>query len=110
MPFHRKYPNPLSVGVTGMDVLKQTLCSGKILSERIIQSQFHIPSWAAKLTGFSGRQYSHEYTVIDPQLRTMSLTTKNLNGSSFLRVDEKLTYTPVPEDPTRKLTGDNILV
>ncbi|RCN39461.1 PRELI-like family protein, partial [Ancylostoma caninum] len=90
----RKYPNPMNQGVTGMDVLRQTLQAGKILSERIIQSHFHIPSWATKLTGFSGTQYSHEYTVIDPQQRTMSLTTRNLNGSSFLRVDEKLTYTP----------------
>ncbi|KIH43019.1 PRELI-like family protein, partial [Ancylostoma duodenale] len=44
----RKYPNPMNQGVTGMDVLRQTLQAGKILSERIIQSHFHIPSWATK--------------------------------------------------------------
>ncbi|EYC10666.1 hypothetical protein Y032_0054g2486 [Ancylostoma ceylanicum] len=45
----RKYPNPMNQGVTGMDVLRQTLQAGKILSERIIQSHFHIPSWATKV-------------------------------------------------------------
>lgn len=99
----RKYPNPMNQGVTGMDVLRQTLHAGRILSERIIQSHFHIPTWATKLTGFSGTQYSHEYTVIDPQHRNMSLTTRNLNGASFLRVDEKLTYTPLPEDPSKTI-------
>ncbi|EYC10667.1 PRELI-like family protein [Ancylostoma duodenale] len=106
----RKYPNPMNQGVTGMDVLRQTLQAGKILSERIIQSHFHIPSWATKLTGFSGTQYSHEYTVIDPQQRTMSLTTRNLNGSSFLRVDEKLTYTPLPEDPSKTILKQEAIV
>ncbi|KAK6731782.1 hypothetical protein RB195_007937 [Necator americanus] len=106
----RKYPNPMNQGVTGMDVLRQTLQAGKILSERIIQSHFHIPSWATKLTGFSGTQYSHEFTVIDPQQRTMSLTTRNLNGSSFLRVDEKLTYTPLPEDPSKTVLKQEAVV
>ncbi|VDO61775.1 unnamed protein product [Heligmosomoides polygyrus] len=99
----RKYPNPMNQGVTGMDVLRQTLHAGKLLSERIIQSHFHIPCWATKLTGFSGTQYSHEYTVIDPEKKTMLLTTRNLNGSHFLRVDEKLTYTPLPEDPSKTI-------
>ncbi|KAE9421758.1 hypothetical protein Angca_007255 [Angiostrongylus cantonensis] len=123
----RKYPNPMNQGVTGMDVMRQTLRAGKIMSERIIQSHFHIPSWVTKLTGFSGTQYSHEYTVIDPEARTMSLTTRNvrntyllsliyspivsasvssnfkLNCCHFLQVDEKLTYTPLPDDPTKTI-------
>ncbi|VDM61654.1 unnamed protein product [Angiostrongylus costaricensis] len=99
----RKYPNPMNQGVTGMDVLRQTLRAGRIMSERIIQSHFHIPSWVTKLTGFSGTQYSHEYTVIDPEARTMSLTTRNLNCCHFLQVDEKLTYTPLPDDPTKTI-------
>ncbi|KAK6031255.1 PRELI-like family protein [Ostertagia ostertagi] len=106
----RKYPNPMNQGVTGMDVLRQNLHSGKLLCERIIQSHFHIPSWATKLTGFSGTQYSHEYTVIDPQTKTMALTTRNLNGSHFLRVDEKLTYTPLPDDPSKTILKQEAIV
>ncbi|KAK6042846.1 PRELI-like family protein [Cooperia oncophora] len=106
----RKYPNPMNQGVTGMDVLRQNLQGGKLLSERIIQSHFHIPSWATKLTGFSGTQYSHEYTVIDPESKTMALTTRNLNGSHFLRVDEKLTYTPLPDDPKKTILKQEAIV
>ncbi|PIO70099.1 PRELI-like family protein [Teladorsagia circumcincta] len=63
-----------------------------------------------KLTGFSGTQYSHEYTVIDPETKTMALTTRNLNGSHFLRVDEKLTYTPLPDDPSKTILKQEAIV
>ncbi|VDK71564.1 unnamed protein product, partial [Anisakis simplex] len=95
----RKYPNPMNRAVTGIDVLKQEVRDNhSIRSERIIQSRFSIPSWAAKLTGFSGTQYSYEISEVDPAKQTLTLTTRNLNGSSFLKVDEKLTYAPDPEN------------
>ncbi|CAI5438854.1 unnamed protein product [Caenorhabditis angaria] len=106
----RKYPNPLNRAVTGIDVLRQSLEAGKIMTERIIQSHFSIPSWATKLTGFSGTQYSHEYTVVDPLNKEFSLITRNLNGASFLRVDEKLTYTPLEEDPTKTVLKQDVSV
>uniref|UniRef100_F1KUI9 Protein slowmo 2 n=1 Tax=Ascaris suum TaxID=6253 RepID=F1KUI9_ASCSU len=100
----RKYPNPMNKAVTGMDVMKQEVRNGSSLrSERIIQSRFSIPAWVTKLTGFSGTQYSHEVTEIDPTKKTMTLVTRNLNGSHFLRVDEKLTYTPDPDNPQRTI-------
>jgi hypothetical protein len=97
--------------VTAIDVVSQDVDKGVIKSERLLQSQFSIPSWATKLTGFAGVQYSHEYTEIDPNKRVMTLATRNvsyyrfalsvcfqLNGISFMRVDERLTYTPDPTD------------
>lgn len=100
----RKYPNPMNTAITGIDVVKQELLEDGILrSERIIQSHFSIPSWVTKLTGFSGTQYSHEVTDINPSKKCMTLVTRNLNGSSFLRVDEKLTYTPDPTNRNRTI-------
>ncbi|CAB3408786.1 unnamed protein product [Caenorhabditis bovis] len=110
MAAFKKYPNPLNSAVTGIDVIRQTLDAGKILTERIIQSHFHIPGWATKLTGFSGTQYSHEYTVIDPTKKELLLTTRNLNGASFLRVDEKLTYKPLEDDPTKTVLKQDVSV
>ncbi|CAP34021.2 Protein CBG15800 [Caenorhabditis briggsae] len=98
MAAFKKYPNPLNRAVTGIDVVKQTLEAGKILTERIIQSHFSIPSWATKLTGFSGTQYSHEYTVIDPHRKEFSLTTRNL------------TYKPDQEDPNKTVLKQDVIV
>ena len=78
--------------------MEQKLGAGVLKTEKILQSHFHIPQWATKLTGFSGTQYSHEYTEIDPARRSMVLVTRNLNCIRFLRVDERLKYIPHPED------------
>lgn len=99
----RKYPNPMNRAVTAIDVVSQDVDKGVIKSERLLQSQFSIPSWATKLTGFSGIQYSHEYTEIDPKKRLMTLATRNLNGISFMRVDERLTYLPDPSDSQKTI-------
>jgi len=100
---YRKYPNPISNAVTAIDVVKQEINDGVLRSERLLQSQFHIPSWVTKLTGFSGTQYSHEVSEIDPLHKEMTLTTRNLNASSFLCVEEKLIYTPDPADKTKTI-------
>ena len=99
----RKYPNPMNKAITAIDVVRQDVDKGVIKSERLLQSRFHIPSWVTSLTGFSGQQYSHEYTEIDPANRSMTLSTRNLNAISFLRVDERLTYSPDPADPQRTI-------
>jgi hypothetical protein len=99
----RKYPNPMNKAITAIDVVRQEVDEGVIKSERLLQSKFHIPSWVSSLTGFKGTQCSFEYTEIDPANRSMTLTTRNLNAISFLRVDERLTYTPDPADPQRTI-------
>ncbi|KAI6233055.1 Protein slowmo [Aphelenchoides fujianensis] len=68
---YRKYPNPMNGAITGIDVVKQDIDRGVLKTER--------------LTGFSGTQFSHEYTEIDPLKKSMTLTTRNLNGVNFLR-------------------------
>uniref|UniRef100_A0AC34Q742 PRELI/MSF1 domain-containing protein n=2 Tax=Panagrolaimus sp. JU765 TaxID=591449 RepID=A0AC34Q742_9BILA len=107
---YRKYPNPMNGAVTGIDVIKQGVEDGILKSERILQSHFAIPSWVTKLTGFSGTQYSHEISEINPADRQMVLTTRNLNASSFLRVDEKLTYLPDPQHPGKTILKQEAMV
>ncbi|OZC08953.1 PRELI-like family protein [Onchocerca flexuosa] len=92
-----KYPNPMNSNISGIDILRQhSLIDGSLRSERIIQSHFSIPTWATKLTGFSGTQYSYEVTEINPAKKKMTLITRNMNAGRFLRVDERLLYKPDP--------------
>ena len=67
--------------------------------------------------GFSGCQYSLEYSEIDPQRQVMMLNTRNvreflryfynykmifqLSCANLMRVDERLVYTPHPTDPNK---------
>ncbi|KAF7638703.1 PRELI/MSF1 domain-containing protein [Meloidogyne graminicola] len=89
----KKYPNPENEDILGIDIIKQRLKNDVLYSERIIQSNFHIPMWASKLGGFSGHQYSLESTQVDPKNRTMTLVTRN--------VDERLTYYSSDSEQTR---------
>ncbi|KAI1731661.1 PRELI-like family domain-containing protein [Ditylenchus destructor] len=107
---YRKYPNPMNGSVTGMDIVQQNVENGVLKTERILQSQFHVPAWAARLTGFSGVQYSREYTEIDPTRRQMVLNTRNLNCSSFLHVDERLIYSPSQSDPSKTQLKQEVAV
>ena len=107
---YRKYPNPMNGAVTGMDVVRQDFADGVLKSERLLQSHFYIPPWVTKLTGFSGTQYSQEVSEIDPSNKHMVLTTRNLNAASFLRVDEKLTYTPDPSNPEHTVLKQEAMV
>lgn len=69
----------MNKSVTAIDVVRQDLDHGVIKTERLLQSQFHIPSWATKLTGFSGTQYSLEYTELDSTKKLMTLATRNVS-------------------------------
>lgn len=100
---YRKYPNPESENVVGLDVLRQRIRNGVLFTERIFRTRFGAPGWAVKLTGYSGNQHSIEYTQIDPKNRIMRLMTKNLNLCNLLRFDERLTYTADPHNPERTL-------
>ncbi|KAK0426387.1 hypothetical protein QR680_009684 [Steinernema hermaphroditum] len=95
----KKYPNPMNQAVSSIDVLNHEITKqGSLISERILESEFHVPSWVTKLTGFAGTQYSHETSEIHPEQQIMSLYTRNLNCIHFLRVDEKMSYQPHPTD------------
>lgn len=46
----RKYPNPMNKAITAIDVVRQDMDKGVLKTERILQSHFHIPGWAQKVS------------------------------------------------------------
>lgn len=106
----RKYPNPINPAVTGIDVLKRDVDNGILRSERLIQTQFSIPTWVTKLIGLTNPNYSHEYSEVDPQKQEMTLKTVNLNCTNFISVDEKLTYKPHPSDQQKTVLEQETIV
>lgn len=45
----RKYPNPISQGVIGTDVIERRVVEGVLHSHRIVSSKWFIPKWAQKV-------------------------------------------------------------
>jgi len=99
----RKYPNPINPAVTGMDVVSRKVSEDGVLrTERVLETQFNIPSWVTRLIGLTNPNYSHELSEVDRSKREMTLQTINLNCTNFVSVDEKLNYKPHPQDPTSR--------
>lgn len=45
----RKYPNPISQGVIGTDVVERQVVDGVLHTHRLVQSKWFIPKWAQKV-------------------------------------------------------------
>jgi len=100
----RKYPNPVNPAVTGIDVIDRHVDrNGLLQSQRLMQTTFDIPSWVTSLIGLRNPNYSLEVSTVDPQRKTMTLKTANIDCTSFIEVDEQLTYSVHPEKPNQTL-------
>ena len=104
----RKYPNPESKNVTGTDIFDRHVDKqGKLHSSRLITTLFSntYTEWMSKFIGIDLTKTMHafEYSILDPQLKSFELTSRNYNFLDYIVVDEKLIYTPHPTDPSSTL-------
>jgi len=107
----RKYPNPLKPEVVGLDVVDRNVdASGILRTNRVITTEWHIPSWVTMLIGLRNPSFSYEQSSVDPKSKRMILQTKNLNCTNFVSVDETLVYRPHPENPEKTILEQSAVV
>lgn len=106
----RKYPNPMNPAVIGIDVLDRRVQDGRLISDRLISSKWGIPGWAARLIGSPNVCYGFERSSVDPAAREMELKTRNITFGSSISVDERLVYSPHPEDANKTLLRQEAVV
>uniref|UniRef100_A0A6G1S750 Protein slowmo n=1 Tax=Aceria tosichella TaxID=561515 RepID=A0A6G1S750_9ACAR len=105
----KKYPNPITTAVVGIDVLERRVNYGVLTSKRLILSEWSLPNWARRLV-CGPSCFATETSEVDPTTRTMTLTTKNLTMCNKLSFEEKLTYTPHPSDPNSTLLKQEAVI
>ena len=54
--------------------------------------------------------YASEYSTVDPKNRLMEMRSKNMSFCNVVNMEEKMTYTPDPEDPNRTLMRQETVV
>ena len=54
--------------------------------------------------------YASEYSTVDPKKRLMEMKSKNMSFCNFVNMEEKMTYTPDPENPSRTLMRQETVV
>lgn len=72
-------------------------------------SEWSLPNWARRLV-CGPSCFATETSEVDPIRRTMTMTTKNLTMCNQLSFEEKLTYTPHPDDPTATLLKQEAVI
>nr|XP_023399771.1 PRELI domain containing protein 3A isoform X4 [Loxodonta africana] len=97
----RKYPNPMNPCVVGVDVLERTVdCRGRLHSHRLLSTEWGLPMLVKAILGTSRTlTYIKEHSVVDPVEKKMELCSTNITLTNLVSVDERLVYTPHPENP-----------
>lgn len=105
----KKYPNPITTAVVGIDILDRGVNLGILRSKRLILSEWSLPNWARRLV-CGPSCFASETSEVDPSNRIMTMTTKNLTMCNKLSFEEKLTYTPHPNDPNATLLKQEAVI
>jgi len=107
----RKYPNPLKPEVVGLDVIDRKVdANGVLRTNRVITTEWHVPSWVTRLIGLRNPSFSFESSEVNPQKQEMVLKSRNLNCTNFVAVDETLVYRPHPEDPQKTILEQSAVI
>jgi len=107
----RKYPNPLKPEVVGLDVIDRTVdANGVLRTNRVITTEWHVPSWVTRLIGLRNPSFSFESSEVNPKKQEMVLKSRNLNCTNFVAVDETLVYRPHPEDPQKTILEQSAVI
>ncbi|XP_075388777.1 PRELI domain containing protein 3A isoform X2 [Tenrec ecaudatus] len=97
----KKYPNPMNPCVVGVDVLERTVDSlGRLHSHRLLSTEWGLPTLVKAILGTNMTlTYIKEHSVVDPLEKKMELFSTNITLTHLVSVDERLVYTPHPENP-----------
>jgi len=107
----RKYPNPLNPHVIGVDIVDRRVTpEGHLFSERLMTTEWGLANWVKKLIGFDEHAYAHEISTVDPENKTLSINSRNLTFDSKVNVEERISYSPHPEDPAKTLMTQQAIV
>ncbi|XP_023084223.2 PRELI domain containing protein 3A isoform X1 [Piliocolobus tephrosceles] len=97
----RKYPNPMNPSVLGVDVLQRRVDGrGRLHSLRLLSTEWGLPGLVRAILGTSRTlTYIQEHSVVDPVEKKMELCSTNITLTNLVSVNERLVYTPHPENP-----------
>ncbi|NXU10922.1 PLD3A protein, partial [Pardalotus punctatus] len=108
----RKYPNPMNPCVVGVDVLDRSLDNqGRLHSHRLLSTEWGLPSIVKAILGTSRTlTYIEEHSVVDPVKKKMELCSTNITLTNLVSVDERLVYTPHPENPEKTVLTQEAII
>ncbi|XP_075774834.1 PRELI domain-containing protein 1, mitochondrial [Pelodiscus sinensis] len=99
--FWQRYPNPYSKHVLTEDLVQREVTADhKLLSRRLLTKTNRMPRWAERFFPANAARlvYVLEDSIVDPQARTMTTYTRNINHARLMVVEERCVYSMNPEN------------
>ncbi|XP_035295986.1 PRELI domain containing protein 3A isoform X2 [Cricetulus griseus] len=108
----RKYPNPMNPCVVGVDVLERSVDNhGRLHSLRLLSTEWGLPGLVRAILGANRTlTYIKESSVVDPAARKMELCSTNITLTNLVSVNERLVYTPHPENPEKTVLTQEAII
>ncbi|XP_055478802.1 PRELI domain containing protein 3A isoform X2 [Psammomys obesus] len=108
----RKYPNPMNPCVVGVDVLERSVDGcGRLHSLRLLSTEWGLPGLVRAILGANRTlTYIKERSVVDPAARKMELCSTNITLTNLVSVNERLVYTPHPENPEKTVLTQEAII
>ena len=103
---------PGSIQLSTAVVSRRSVCfvTNVAYNVRIITSDWGLADWVQRLIGTNRVCYASEKSMVDPKNRLMEMHSKNLTFNSYVNMEEKMTYTADPEDDTRTMLKQEMIV
>ncbi|KIY65900.1 MSF1-domain-containing protein [Cylindrobasidium torrendii FP15055 ss-10] len=91
LAYFLRYPNPYASHIVSVDVINRELSpAGTLLTTRLILKRGHLPRWAPRGIISRAESWVVEESEVDPLGRTLSCTTKNLEFTKVMKVEESV--------------------
>lgn len=101
LAFWQRYPNPFSKHVLTEDIIyREVTPDNRLISRRLLTKTNRLPRWAECIFPVSKTKcaYIIEDSIVDPEKRTLTTFTWNINHARLMMVEERCVYKVNPEN------------
>ncbi|KAJ8084386.1 hypothetical protein PM082_003155 [Marasmius tenuissimus] len=110
LAYFLRYPNPFAQHIISCDVISRDLTpSGSLLTTRLILKKGQLPRWAPKGIISRTESWVIEESEVDPLGKTVRCTTKNLEFTKVLKMEESVYFQQTPEGGTQQTTEARVV-
>jgi len=110
LAYFLRYPNPYASHILSCDVISRTVTpSGTLQTTRLILKRGSLPRWAPKGIISRAESWVVEESEVDPLGKTLKCTTKNLEFTKVMKMEESVFISQTEDGKTAQTTEARVL-
>ncbi|KAK7468552.1 hypothetical protein VKT23_003057 [Stygiomarasmius scandens] len=110
LAYFLRYPNPLASHIVSCDVISRNQTpSGTLLTTRLILKRGSLPRWAPKGIISRAESWVIEESEVDPFGKVVRCTTKNLEFTKVMKMEESVVLQQTPDGNTLQTSEARVL-